>query len=105
MKKLVSLIVLLVGFIRLYGQEDVMLRELNPAALNMDFSDYDPATALYLGQLSELAYWKAGKLEGLVNRVDSLYSESNLYYLFLDNEKTHTQALLWCTKNFLVIAF
>jgi len=105
MEKLLSLIVLLLGFIRLYGQEDVMLSELNPATVNMDFGDYDPATALYMGQLSELAYWKADQLEGLFNRVDSLYPESNLHYQFLDNEKTHTQALLWCTKNFLVIAF
>lgn len=82
-----------------------MNEELNPANLNPDFSTYDTKTALYLGQLSDLVYEDSVTIDSYFKEIKKLYPTFNHYYKFLDVKKSHTQALLWGTRDFVVVAF
>ena len=84
------------------------LGDLNPAKFGKDFSSYDRNTALYMGQISELAYAKhKNKFDDFLSRYMSLYSNVALRTEFV-NEKskgTDTQVLLWGMPEFLVLGF
>jgi hypothetical protein len=89
-----------------FGQYDEMLHELNPGNFNKDYTNYDPATALFNAQLSELAYWKDDKINKFHQKVVARYPDQRVHYRLLECDKkcNDVQALLWGTKEFLVIA-
>jgi hypothetical protein len=87
------------------AQDDEIINELNPKVFNPNFSEYDAATALYCGQLSEVAYWKPHKIEALYKEIQIAYPEFNIHYEYIYDKSTHSQALLWGNNKFLVIAF
>lgn len=82
-----------------------LIEELNPVNLKPDLSTYDTKTALYMGQLSELVYEDSSTIDLYFKQIRNLYPASNHQYKFLDVKKSNTQALLWGTKDFIVIAF
>lgn len=88
-----------------YGQDDIQIKELNPASFVKEFKEYDTETALYCGQLSEIVYWNEKDIKERFDRINETYPDSKLNISFIENKKTHSQALLWCSKDFLVISF
>lgn len=97
-----------ISILACYAQEDEqVVEELNPSLFNHDFLNYDQKTALYCAQLSELAYWDSARIESFHRKIRTAYPEENHHFTFLDNTRRgiHTQALLWGTKDFMVIAF
>ena len=99
------LTLLLLSTTSAFAQPDQLLTELNPDQFNREFSDYDPNTALFCGQVSEMVYWNAKKIEATYQKIITQYPSTPIRYTFIDYKKSHTQALLWCTKDFMVIAF
>lgn len=82
------------------------VKELDPKNFNQDFSAYDQRTALYLGQLSDLAYSSDNtEIRRFVDYLNQLYKDDFITVDFVEDKKKDGQALLWCTKNFLVVAF
>jgi triacylglycerol lipase len=104
MKTRLSIISLLLNII-CFSQSTDLIEELNPSFLNDDFSTYNQKSALYFGQLSELAYSKEKNIAQIANEVRNKYSNNRLNYTYIKAPKTHSQALLWCTNDFLVISF
>ncbi|WP_400263115.1 hypothetical protein ACFX5U_08625 [Sphingobacterium sp. SG20118] len=105
MIKLYKLLTLFLISTCCYGQSKTMVIELDPALFQKDFAKYESTTALYCGQLSEMAYWKSDLVTEAYEKIKNTYPENNLNFTFLDNIETHAQALLWCTNEFLVISF
>lgn len=87
--------------------QDKFISELNPQNLNPDFSKYSQSTALFLAQISEMAYWNERNIEATKNELNRLYPDNNFQCKLIDDSYGifDNQALLLGTKNFLVIAF
>jgi hypothetical protein len=102
--KIISTFVFLISTLT-FSQDSNVLRELNTSKVNLSFENYDPDTALYCGQLSELAYAKEKNIEEFLKLLKETSNKENINFRYLSNEKSDTQALLWCTSKFLVIAF
>ena len=83
-----------------------MINDLNPENLNLDFSKYDQSSSIYCSQLSLLTYRNEVNIEKFYQQMVREYPDQNINYNFLSNtDKNDTQALLWCNKTFLAIAF
>lgn len=100
---LVSCFILLSSFS--FAVDDLIISELNPNNFSPDFSSYDPKTALFCGQLSEIVYYKEPKIQAIYDKITETYPGKKLSFDFIDNKKIHTQCLLWCTTDFLIVSF
>ncbi|MNU14578.1 Lipase (class 3) [compost metagenome] len=105
MKKVFILGLLLCIKFCAFSQKDYYLSEINPNNFKQDFSSYDQATALFCGQLSDLAYEKKSDIEKWTQSLNALYPESKIKTEFIEFRKTNVQALLFVTKDFMIIAF
>lgn len=105
MKKISILLTLLIAHLILFGQAQFMDKELDPDRFNTNFSAYDQNTALFSGQLSDLVYNKPKEIEKTIRDLREKYPEWKLSHKFLENKKNSVQALLLCTKDFMIIAF
>ncbi len=105
--KNIFFIIFLCAATNAFCQKDTVLTELNPILFKKDFSEYDQQTALYCAQLSEVAYWNERNIEELYKKAKATYPDQNIHYTFIDDSYSihNNQALLWGTKDFLVIAF
>lgn len=105
----VKLIMLLITFQAIsisHGKGDpIDISDLNPSLVNADFRSYNPPTAIYCAQLSEMVYLSKRKIEGIYNEILSKYPDHKMEYTYLEDKKTHVQALLWCNSTFIVISF
>lgn len=88
-----------------FSQNNILLEELNHSLVNLDFKKYNPSTALYCGQLSELAYQKEENIEKVLEKLKENTNNEITNFSYLESKKSNTQVLLWCTNKFLVIAF
>lgn len=80
-----------------------MLRALNPANFDADFSTYKQNTALFCAHLSDAAYLPMDKFVELESRLNTAYSNS--YTITVIETSVRSRALFLLNKNFLVIAF
>ncbi len=104
MKKLLTATVLLLSWM-CFAQHSKIMEELNPAFFKQDFSVYDQNTALYTGQLSELAYWDQADIDKMVRKLNTQYQGSFITAEIVDDKNSGAQALLWSTEHYLIIAF
>lgn len=111
MKKIFLLVLFINGGLVIKGvtqsKPELLVDDLNPQSFNQNFSEYDQKTALFCAQLSELAYWDAARLEMIYQVIKYKYPAYGIQYKMIDfkNSGNHTQALLWATKDFLVVSF
>lgn len=103
--KLSFLLLLILNFI--FAQNEELLKDINIVNFNKDFSSYDQLTSIYCSQISEVAYWDSIQVEKLHKQVCEKYPNDNHNWELIDfkDKKSHTQALLWGNKNFLMVAF
>jgi hypothetical protein len=81
-----------------------MIEELNPANFKSNFSDYNQSTSLFCAQLSDAAYLDSSDFPVLEYILNLKYQENKFKLLNLET-KRHARALLFFTKDFLIIAF
>lgn len=107
MKKIIfyNVLLFLLNCATSYSQNDTIINELNPINFDKSFSSYNSKTALFCGQLSELAYWDETKLSNLFFQIKDAYPNYNLNSKYIYNKETGAKVLLWCCKDFLVISF
>ncbi len=89
------------------AQTKEKINDLNPSLFDLDFKNYDKNTALYCAQLSDVVYWDSTEIKRFYKKMIVSYPEENIQYKIIndDSGSNYIQALLWCTKKFLVIAF
>ena len=90
-----------------WAQDEVLVNDLAPGKLKMDFSTYDRPTSIYCAQISEVAYWKASEIAALQQVLIAKYPGAKYQAELIDykDKKSHTQALLFGNKHFLVVSF
>lgn len=104
MKKLLTTTILVLSFM-CFAQHSQIIEELNPNRFTSDFSVYDQNTALYTGQLSELAYWNQKDIDQMVKNINKNFPDYHVTAEIVDDKSSGAQALLWSTKDFLIVAF
>ncbi|MFA4978568.1 MAG: lipase family protein [Sphingobacterium sp.] len=105
MKRTLVILFLCIVHFKSFSQNKYMDSELDPNRLNMNFRVYDPNTALLMGQLSDLVYEDSLLIDNYMQILRKRYPDWKISYKFLNNKKSDAQALLFCTKNFMIIAF
>lgn len=107
MLKNLFLLLFLLNFCTVIGQDKDLLEDISPDLFDSDFRTYDRKTAIYCAQLSEVAYWDSLKIDRLYKEVDKRYPKMNHHYDFIEytDKKNDTQVLLWGNNKFLIISF
>jgi len=107
MKKIFLVVVLASVKIECIAQKEIIVKDLNPLQFELDFKNYSQNSALYCAQLSNIAYWDSLEIKRFYKKMVANYPDENIQYKIIDDNSgsNHIQALLWCTKRFLVIAF
>ena len=86
-------------------KEQIIINDLNCDNFKQGFEDYSQETSIYCAQLSIISYWSESKIEKFYNEFNKVNTEANTYFKFIEHTESHTQALLWGNKDFLIIAF
>jgi hypothetical protein len=90
-----------------FAQNNEMLEDLAINKFEKNFSSYNQLTAIYCSQVSEIAYWKSEDIKNIENQLNNKYPNDNYHLQLIDHKdkKSHTQALLYGNKFFLIVAF
>jgi hypothetical protein len=88
-----------------YAQNEEIIKDLNLTKFNNNFSRYNQLTSIYCSQVSEVVYWNSTEIQNLQKRLNQKYPKENYNLELIDHKKSHTQALLFGNKKFLIIAF
>jgi len=103
--KILLILIILTNFA--FSQNEELLKDIDLGNFNKDFSTYNQLTSIYCAQMSEIAYWDSTKIENLYNIFSEKHPNEKLYWELIEHKdkKSHTQALLWGSKDFMIISF
>lgn len=87
------------------AQCNFKINEVDQKKFTKNFNEYDQNTALYLGNLSELAYWESDQIQNMIKEINETYPQNPVKVDLVEDPKSDAQALLYCTKDFLIISF
>ena len=108
MKKIFFLFITIAYLNIAFARQIDTLINLSPVNFSTDFTKYNQKTAVYLAQLSDLAYAKDMKsFNSFINKYIQSYPGILLRSEFLveKSKNTDTQILLWATRDFVVLSF